>query len=57
MGKFVLKNERILFTRFDLSGELNEVTLNLTKGEVDINVHGQSAIARLGGLKSMDASW
>ena len=57
MGKFVLKNATILFNKFDLSGELNEVTLNLTKAEVDITVHGQSAIARLGGLKSMDASW
>lgn len=57
MGKFVLKNAKILFNEFDLSGELNEVTLNLTKAEVDITVHGQSAIARLGGLKSLDASW
>lgn len=57
MSKFVLKNATILFDKYNLSGELNEVTINLTKADVDITVHGQSAMARLGGLKSLDASW
>ena len=57
MGKFVLKNAKILLDKYDLSGELNEVTLNLTKGEVDITVFGDSALRRTGGLKSLDVSW
>ena len=57
MGKFVLNNAAILFDNFDLSGESNEVTLNLTKGEIDVTVFGDNAIRRTGGLKSLDASW
>jgi len=56
MAKFVLKDSKLYYDAYDLSGDHNKMTLVLGGKDVDSTVFGCSSIARLAGMKSFDLS-
>ncbi len=56
MARYVLKNSKLYYDAYDLSGDHNKMTLVLGGKDADSTVFGCSSIARLAGMKSFDLS-
>jgi len=56
MGKFVIKNSKIIINQYDLSSDHNSVELSVTREEKDSTVLGAVGRNRLAGLQSFTFS-
>lgn len=56
MGKYVLKNGKILLNGYDLSGDHNSVELSVTREEKDVTTFGSVGMKRLAGMQSFNVS-
>lgn len=56
MAKNVIRDVTFLYNEFDLSGDHNSMTMNLSATELECTAFGNNGVARLGGMKSMELS-
>jgi len=57
MAKEVLTSVKILYQQYDLTGDLNQATLRLLKDAKDSTVFNSSSIARLSGMRAVEATF
>jgi len=56
MAKFVLKDAKLFYNQYDLSGHHNSMTFAVSVGEVEATSFGDDGVRRLGGLESFNLS-
>lgn len=56
MGKYVIKNGKILYNGYDLSGDHNQIGLTVSREEKECTTFGKAGVQRIAGLQSFDVS-
>ncbi len=56
MGKYVIRNAKILLNGYDLSSDHNQIGLTVTREEKECTTFGKAGVQRLAGLQSFDVS-
>lgn len=56
MGKYVIKNGKILYNGYDLSGDHNQIGLTVSREEKECTTFGKAGVQRIAGQQSFDVS-
>ncbi len=56
MGKYVIKNGKILYNGYDLSGDHNQIGLTVSREEKECTTFGKAGVQRIAGMQSFDVS-